>query len=204
MWHSLSFRLPYFEYIWYLRLEVSIGVPPWVDILFFLTHRVLIVIHLKTHFVSISSSISELIQVSLKISRWIDLFLCVCWIHFFLRKYLFVCVGSSLWHVGLIALWHVESLFPNQGLNPHPCIARWILNYWTTREVPLLSYFEVLWKVCVVLLFGILDLLICRCDNFLFLRFFEAYVRVISIILLYACDIISFCPLIMLFVLNVL
>lgn len=90
MWHSLSFRLPYFEYIWYLRLEVFIWVPPWVDTLFFLTHSVLIVIHLKTHFVLISSSISELIEVNLKISRWIDLFLCVCWVHFFLRKYLFI------------------------------------------------------------------------------------------------------------------
>ena len=70
--------------------------------------------------------------------------------------------------------------------------------------MPLVSYFEILWKVSVVLLFGILDLLICRFDNFLFLIFFEAYVRVISIILLYAHDIISFCPLIMLFVLNAL
>ena len=26
--------------------------------------------------------------------------------------------------------------FPDRGSNPCPCIGRWILNHWTTREVP--------------------------------------------------------------------
>ena len=41
-----------------------------------------------------------------------------------------------LWREGLVALWHVGSEFPDQGSNPHPFIGRWILNHWTTREVP--------------------------------------------------------------------
>ena len=27
-------------------------------------------------------------------------------------------------------------IFPDRGSNPCPCIGRWILNHWTTREVP--------------------------------------------------------------------
>ena len=27
-------------------------------------------------------------------------------------------------------------IFPDQGSNSVPCIARWILNHWTTREAP--------------------------------------------------------------------
>ena len=39
-----------------------------------------------------------------------------------------------MWSMGLVALWHVEF---SQTRNPTrvPCIGRWILNHWTTREV---------------------------------------------------------------------
>ena len=30
----------------------------------------------------------------------------------------------------------VHGIFPDQGSNRVPCIGRWILNHWTTREVP--------------------------------------------------------------------
>ena len=36
---------------------------------------------------------------------------------------------------GLVASQHVASQFLNQGLNPLPCIDRWILNHWMPREV---------------------------------------------------------------------
>ena len=34
--------------------------------------------------------------------------------------------------MGLVALWHVESSWTKDHI---PCIARWILNHWTTQEV---------------------------------------------------------------------
>ena len=34
----------------------------------------------------------------------------------------------------------VCGIFPDQGSNPCPCFGRWILNHWTTREVPLHVY----------------------------------------------------------------
>ena len=43
--------------------------------------------------------------------------------------------GSVVVVPGLAALWHVGSWFPSQGLTHVPCIARQILNHWTTREV---------------------------------------------------------------------
>ena len=39
-------------------------------------------------------------------------------------------------HMGLAGAQHVGSWLPDQGSNPHACIAGRILNYWTTREVP--------------------------------------------------------------------
>ena len=55
---------------------------------------------------------------------------------FSLKKiYLFGCIGSQLWCIGSrvhrlsshgawgkVALWHVGSQFPDQGLNPHPLL----------------------------------------------------------------------------------
>ena len=43
---------------------------------------------------------------------------------------------SNCCSVGLVAPWLVGILASNQGSNPHPLIARWILNHWTTRDVP--------------------------------------------------------------------
>ena len=40
-----------------------------------------------------------------------------------------------LWHMGLVALRHVGS--PQTRDRTHfPCVGRWILNHWITREVP--------------------------------------------------------------------
>ena len=38
-----------------------------------------------------------------------------------------------LWHTGLVALRHVGSS-QTRNQTSVPCIARWILNYWITRE----------------------------------------------------------------------
>ena len=40
-----------------------------------------------------------------------------------------------LWHMGLVAPRHVESSW-TRDRTLVPCIGRWILNHWTTREVP--------------------------------------------------------------------
>ena len=37
--------------------------------------------------------------------------------------------------MGLVALWHVDSSQTREQ-NHVPCVGRWILNHWTTREVP--------------------------------------------------------------------
>ena len=59
--------------------------------------------------------------------------------------YLFIgCAESSLLHAsfllsqhtGSVALWHVES---SQTRKIHvPCVGRWIVNHWTTKDVPTL------------------------------------------------------------------
>ena len=48
-----------------------------------------------------------------------------------------------LWCVGLIALQHVESSLTRDQTHV-PCIGRWILNYWATREVLTLGILRVL------------------------------------------------------------
>ena len=49
--------------------------------------------------------------------------------------------------MGLVAPHHVESEFPDQGLNLYPSIGRQNLNHWATREVPstFLKYIE--WSI---------------------------------------------------------
>ena len=42
-----------------------------------------------------------------------------------------------LWCTGLVVPWHVRSS-QTRGRTSVPSIARWILNHWTTREVPCL------------------------------------------------------------------
>ena len=44
----------------------------------------------------------------------------------------------QLWHTGLLALRHVGSKFPDQGLNLSALNGRRILPHWTAREVPAL------------------------------------------------------------------
>ena len=43
------------------------------------------------------------------------------------------------WHVGLVALWRVGSSWTRDWSHV-PCTGRWILNHWTTREVPLMAF----------------------------------------------------------------
>ena len=53
-------------------------------------------------------------------------------------------VSLWLWRVGLVAPRHVGSS-PTTARTGVPCIARWILNHWTTREVPLRSSSDQEW-----------------------------------------------------------
>ena len=54
--------------------------------------------------------------------------------------------GSSLQQVGLVAPRHVGSDFPSRDRTHVPCIGRWILKCWTTREVP--SFFHRCRRIC--------------------------------------------------------
>ena len=45
------------------------------------------------------------------------------------------CVGSVVWHMGLVAQRHMESS-PTRDRTRVPGIGRQSLNHWTTREVP--------------------------------------------------------------------
>ena len=45
------------------------------------------------------------------------------------------CVGSVVWHTGLVAQRHMESS-PTRDRTRVPGIGRQSLNHWTTREVP--------------------------------------------------------------------
>ena len=46
---------------------------------------------------------------------------------------------SELWLLGLVVLSHVESS-PTSDWTHIPCIGKWILNHWTTREVSFLVF----------------------------------------------------------------
>ena len=46
---------------------------------------------------------------------------------------------QQLWHLGLVALvWDLSSQI--RGGACVPCIGRWVLNHWTTREVPVSAF----------------------------------------------------------------
>jgi len=47
-----------------------------------------------------------------------------------------------LWSVGLVALWHVDLSSSTRDRTCVPCIARQILNHWTTRVVPRRHIFQ--------------------------------------------------------------
>ena len=49
---------------------------------------------------------------------------------------------SQLWREDLVALWHVGSSRTRDGTHV-PCIDRWILNPWITREVPIRTFLKV-------------------------------------------------------------
>ena len=44
--------------------------------------------------------------------------------------------------VGLVALGLVGSQFLDQDQTHVPCIGKWILNHWSTREIPQVSFFS--------------------------------------------------------------
>ena len=48
---------------------------------------------------------------------------------------------QSWWHVGLVALRHVGSSWARDRTCV-PCIARCIVNHWTTREAPIFFFFQ--------------------------------------------------------------
>ena len=77
---------------------------------------------------------------------WYQVLVATCWIfHGGTQTLLWWCTGSATglcWC--LLAPWHVGSYLPNQGSNSPPqqlpCIPRWILNHWTTREILRILY----------------------------------------------------------------
>ena len=52
--------------------------------------------------------------------------------------------AQQLWHIGFVAMWHVESSW-TRDQTCVPCIAKKILNHWTTREASTLNFY---WKDC--------------------------------------------------------
>jgi len=50
---------------------------------------------------------------------------------------------QALGHTGLVALGHVESSWTRDQIR-FPCIGRWMLNHWTTREILILCILDAL------------------------------------------------------------
>ena len=48
-------------------------------------------------------------------------------------------LSRQLWHTGLVAPWHAGS-YRTRDQTSVPCITRWILNHWTTREAPFVTF----------------------------------------------------------------
>ena len=59
-----------------------------------------------------------------------------------------------LWHVGLVALWHVGSFWIRVQTHGS-CIGRWILHHWTTREG--LRFFFFFWGIMKINLIKLLS-----------------------------------------------
>ena len=93
----------------------------------------------------------------------------ICYFSLSFKKYLFGCTGSQLQHSNLVVVFRIQ--FPDQGLNPPPCIGS--LSYWTAREVPLFLF----WCLCLVRKFyGLpqqwLNIFKAKCDSAVFLFLF--------------------------------
>ena len=60
------------------------------------------------------------------------------WVYFLLKNYVFIYLAvSNLRHgTGELSSWSTGSLVVACGALWHVCIARWVLNHWTTEEVP--------------------------------------------------------------------
>ena len=58
----------------------------------------------------------------------------LCWVFIAMNR-LFL-LGLA----GLVAPWHVESYSLTRDRTPVPCIGRWILNHWATREDPTFAF----------------------------------------------------------------
>ena len=84
-------------------------------------------------------------RFSLSTDGWIHV-ICVSWVPSppFKNVYLFGCLGSLLDHVGCLVeasilscfMRHMGCYFLTRDCTSVPCIGRWILKYWTHREVP--------------------------------------------------------------------
>ena len=58
--------------------------------------------------------------------------------------------AQKVWLTGLVAPQPVGSSW-TRGRTTLPCVARLVLNYWTTRDAPKLAFEEPLWCHCVCL-----------------------------------------------------
>ena len=67
------------------------------------------------------------------------------------------CVGSSLWHAGSLVeacgifSCGIQDLVPWPGIEPGPpAMGPWSLNHWTTREVPLFTFFFFFFNLFII------------------------------------------------------
>ena len=56
------------------------------------------------------------------------------WVVFFFKSLLNMLQIVSVLGCSFLAMRHVGSQLPDQGLNPHPIIRRWSLNHWTEEK----------------------------------------------------------------------
>ena len=62
----------------------------------------------------------------------------LCWVFIAMNRLFLLGLAGS------VAPWHVGSYSPTRDRIPVPCIGRWILNHWATREDPTFAF----WKYC--------------------------------------------------------
>ena len=66
-----------------------------------------------------------------------------CRVSVFPLQWFLMSQSTSSRHVGLVVM--ASRIFLDRGLNLIPCLGRWILNHWTTREVHLHTRFKCDW-----------------------------------------------------------
>ena len=79
------------------------------------------------------------------------IYLWLCWVVIavagFSLRWLLLLHSMRSRRTGLVALWHGGSS-GSRARNPVPCIGRWILNHWATREVLIQFLFNC--KFCIL------------------------------------------------------